>query len=435
MKILVAMSGGVDSTVAAYKLIKEGHEVIGVNFAFADTLGASPRMGELCEPTSVGATHCEPTSVGAMHCEPELEVIAKKLGIKIIYRDFRKEFREKIITSFVRDYEKGITPNPCALCNGIMKFEKLLQVMKEENCDMVATGHYANVTTIGADDIVGASTDIVGANTDIIRVNTDIVRASYASPRYCVKKSKNLQKDQSYMLYRLSQEQLSHIVFPIGDMDKNEVRRVAKDLGLSVADKKDSQDVCFISDISYQEFIKRFEFGDDYREKIARGELKEEEILSKPFFKKGEFVDTNGNVLGFHSGIINYTIGQRRGINIAFGERKFVVKIDVEKNQVVLGDNDDLLSSDFEIYDTVFSGMSEEDLSNAKSLAAKLRYRHDGTEATFVGENLGSSRMGELCEPHILKFHLTYPVRAITPGQSAVFYNDNNLIMFGGRII
>ena len=377
------MSGGVDSTVAAYKLIKEGHEVIGVNFAFADTVGASYASPHLRSYNS---------RVQATHCESELEAIAKNLGIKIIYRDFREEFREKIITSFVRDYEKGITPNPCALCNGIMKFEKLLQVMKEENCDMVATGHYANVAIIGA------------------------------SPRYCIKKSKNLQKDQSYMLYRLSQDQLSHIIFPIGDMDKDEVRKIAKDLGLSVADKKDSQDVCFISDISYQEFIKRFEFGDDYREKIARGELKEEEILSKTFFKKGEFVDTKGNVLGFHNGIINYTIGQRRGINIAFGERKFVVKIDVEKNQVVLGDNDDLLSSDFEIYDTVFSGMSEEDLSNDRTLVAKLRYRHDGTEVVY-------------CEPATLKFHLTSPVRAITPGQAAVFYDENNCIMFGGRIL
>lgn len=411
MKILVAMSGGVDSTIAAYKLIKEGHEVIGVNFVFADAAGANVDI------------------VGAKHCEPELNIIAKKLGIKIIYRDFRSDFREKIITSFVRDYENGITPNPCALCNGIMKFEKLFQVMKEEACDMIATGHYANVVAVEDASSVGAS----------LRARS---MGELCEPaRFAIKKSKNLQKDQSYMLYRLSQEQLSHIIFPIGDMDKNEVREIAKSLGLSVADKKDSQDVCFVSDISYKEFIKRFEFGDDYREKIARGELKEEEILEKPFFKKGEFVDTSGKVLGFHNGIINYTIGQRRGINIAFGERKFVVRIDVKKNQVVLGDNDDLQSSDFEIYDTVFSGMREEGLSNDKTLIAKLRYRHDGTPATLVGTdetvwaNLRDHRMSELCEPRTFKFHLSSPVRAITPGQSAVFYDENNCIMFGGRII
>ena len=396
MKVLVAMSGGVDSTIAAYLLQKQGNEVIGVNFNF------------------VGAN------------DPTLDEITKKLNIKIIYCDFRKEFHDKVITSFVRDYECGITPNPCALCNGIMKFEKLLQVMKEENCDMIATGHYANVVTVGA---------------------------SYASPavRYCIKKSKNSQKDQSYMLYRLNQDQLSHIVFPIGDMDKNEVRRFAAELGLSVANKKDSQDVCFIKDISYKEFIKRFEFGDDYKEKIARGELKETDISSLPYFRRGEFVDIDGKVLGFHEGIINYTIGQRRGINIAFGERKFVVKIDAKNNQVVLGDNSDLLSSEFQIYDIVYSGMTEDELKKGnKRLFAKLRYRHDGTECTMVVENVNNiganintvganaggahTCMGELCEPTMC-VKLVSPVRAITKGQSAVFYDENDCIMFGGRIL
>ena len=439
MKILVAMSGGVDSTVAAYLLQKQGNEVIGVNFAFA-----------------------------GVNDTTELDEIAKKLNIKIIYRDFREEFHDKVIASFVHDYECGMTPNPCALCNGIMKFEKLLQVMKEEGCDMIATGHYANVSTVGAKrNIVGADIirPTVGAKACIVGA-----QACQALPRYCVKKSKNEQKDQSYMLYRLNQEQLSHIVFPIGNMDKNEVRKVAAELGLSVADKKDSQDVCFIKDISYKEFIKRFEFGDDYKEKIARGELKEEDILSLPYFKKGEFVDTTGNVLGFHDGIINYTIGQRRGINIAFGERKFVVKIDVEKNQVVLGDNDDLQSSDFQIYDIVYSGMTAsavgakdntigadtirptvgEDttlpivgathcepvatnyVSSNKKLFAKLRYRHDGTEVATVGAS--PHRTGDSLEP-ILSVKLTEPVRAITRGQSAVFYDENGCIMFGGRIL
>ena len=397
------MSGGVDSTIAAYLLQKKGNEVVGVNFNF------------------VGANDC-----GALNCDPTLDEIAKKLNIKIIYRDFRKEFYDKVITMFVRDYESGITPNPCALCNGIMKFEKLLQVMKEENCDMIATGHYANVVTVGT---------------------------SYANPavRYCIKKSKNEQKDQSYMLYRLTQEQLSHIIFPIGDMDKNEVRRFAAELGLSVANKKDSQDVCFIKDISYKEFIKRFEFGDDYKEKIARGELKETDISSLPYFRRGEFVDIDGKVLGFHEGIINYTIGQRRGINIAFGERKFVVKIDAKNNQVVLGDNIDLLSSEFQIYDIVYSGMIEDELKKGnKRLFAKLRYRHDGTESTMVVENVNNiganintiganaggahTCMGELREPTICA-KLASPVRAITRGQSAVFYDENDCIMFGGRIL
>ena len=395
MKILVAMSGGVDSTVTAHILKKQGYEVVGVHFNF----------------------------VGGEACEPELEDIAHTLGIKIIYCDFRSEFRDKIIKSFVEDYERGITPNPCAICNATMKFEKLLEVMKEENCNMVATGHYANIDIVGADTTIGAK---------------------LASPhRYCIKKSTNQQKDQPYMLYRLNQEQLSHIIFPLSNMDKTDVRKIATELNLKVANKKDSQDVCFINDTDYKEFIKRYEFGDDYKEKIARGLLKEEEILSRPYFKKGEFVDLEGNVLGFHNGIINYTIGQRKGLNIAFGERKFVVRIDAEKNQVILGGNDDLMSSDFTIRDVVYSGHDENVIG--KKFYAKLRYRHDGTLCEIVGANacgalvgadtIRPRRMGELREPNILTCHLSSPVRAITPGQSAVFYDEDGRVMFGGIII
>ena len=415
MKVLVAMSGGVDSTVTAYLLQKAGHEVIGVNFNFT-------RRGE--------------------HCEPELEEIASKLNIKIIYKDYACEFHNKIINYFVTEYEHGHTPNPCALCNPTMKFAKLLEVMKEEGCDMIATGHYAKV---------GASTA--------------------SQLRYYIQKSSNQQKDQSYMLYRLTQEQLSHIIFPLGDMDKNDVRKIAAELGLSVANKKDSQDVCFIeaskivgddilsspvgastaSPLDYKEFIKRYEFGPDYREKIALGLLKEEDILSKSYFKKGEFVDLDGKVLGYHNGIINYTIGQRKGLNIAFGERKFVVKIDIEKNQVVLGSNDDLFSSEFKMKDVVFSGHDENIIG--KKFYAKLRYRHDGTLCEISnkgdGDNYCNKRGGHsickcepLChcngeshEPNIYTCHLLEPVRAITPGQSAVFYDEDGRVMFGGIIV
>ena len=401
------MSGGVDSTVTAYILKKEGHEVIGVNFTFVDDASASLVNSELDE-------------------------IAKKIDIKIINKDFRTEFKERVISSFVSDYEHGLTPNPCAICNNSMKFNKLLQIMKEENCDMMATGHYANV-----------------------------VHTNY----YCIKKSDNIQKDQSYMLYRLSQEQLSHIIFPIGNMNKNDVRKIACEIGLKVAEKKDSQDVCFIKNISYQEFIKRYEFGSDYKEKIASGSLKEDDIRARNYLKKGEFVDTSGNVLGFHNGIINYTIGQRKGLNIAFGERKFVANIDAEKNQVVLTDNDGLMKDYFFVSDIVFSGMDETELKSRighnstfneqnievqKTLYAKLRYRHDGTECKDFEivdfDELDkkeqdsilqykNSQNANLFSKLILKCNLMSPVRAITPGQSAVFYDEEGKVMFGGRIL
>lgn len=397
------MSGGVDSTVAAYLLKKEGHEVVGVNFNF-------------CDPTTRRGEHCESA--------PELENIAKTLNIRIIYKDFRKEFHDKIIKYFVEEYEHGRTPNPCAICNATMKFAKLLQIMREENCDKIATGHYANVTL---------------ARGKLYEPVASSRRGEHCEPLqnealYCIKKSANSQKDQSYMLYRLSQDQLSHIIFPIGNMDKNEVRNIASTLGLTVANKKDSQDVCFISNtlsapLDYKEFIKRYEFGDDYKEKIALGKLKEEDILSKPYFRKGEFVDANGNVLGFHNGIINYTIGQRKGINIAFGERKFVVNIDTEKNQVVLGNNEDLMSQNFKIKDVVFSGYSDSEESIkeliGKKFFAKLRYRHEGTLCEVVSVN----------ESFILNCHLLSSVRAITKGQSAVFYDEEGQVMLGGIIV
>ena len=364
------MSGGVDSTISAYLLKKSGHDIIGVHFNFVN-------------------------DANKISNERNLEEISKMLGINILYKDAIPEFREKIITSFVNDYKNGITPNPCAICNGLMKFEKLIEVMKETDSDMIATGHYANVSKINNNGNI----------------------------RYCIKKSKNSQKDQSYMLYRLSQEQLSHVIFPLSDMEKLEVRKIAKDLNLKVAEQKDSQDVCFIKDVDYKEFIKRFDYGDDYKERIARGELKLENLLNCDYLKKGEFVDINGKVLGFHNGIINYTIGQRKGLNIAFGERKFVVKIDKKNNQVVLGNNDDLMSDTFYINNVVFSGHDENIVG--KRFISKLRYRHDGTECDIECATDNNNTY---------KCKLLSNVRAITNGQSAVFYDKDDNIMFGGII-
>ena len=370
MKIIVGMSGGVDSTVTAYLLKKEGHEVVGANFDFAKS-----------------------------NDKKDLEAIKNSLHIKMVYKDYIDEFRKKVISEFVNDYESGITPNPCALCNSVMKFEKLMEVMKEENADMVATGHYANV----------------------VRLNDT----------YAIRKSANTKKDQSYMLYRLNQNQLSHIIFPLGDMDKTEVKIIAKNLNLKIEEKKESQDICFVNkDIDYIEFIKRYEFGDNYKENIALGKMDAKEIDALPFFKKGEFVDLNGKVLGYHDGIINYTIGQRRGINIAFGERRFVCKIDAKLNKVVLGNNEDLFSDSLMVYDIVFSGISEKNfLENFKELhpIVKVRYRHAGTRCSVSEINYENGKL-------TISIKLDEKVRAITSGQAAVFYDEDDSIIFGGRI-
>ena len=407
MKVIVGMSGGVDSTVAAYILRKQGFNVIGAYFDF------------LKKNKGDGDNYCNKRD------SADLDSIAEKLGIEIIKRDYSTEFKNKIIDRFVNDYKNGITPNPCTICNGTMKFKKLLEVMKETGASYIATGHYANVIKVEGDkNLMEPLINVQNANNTINNL------------RYCIRKSKNLQKDQSYMLYTLTQDELSHIIFPIGNMVKDEVRNAAKSLGLDVADKKDSQDVCFINNYmgenyDYKEFIKCYDFGFDYKEKIARGKLLEKEILDKPYLKPGEFVDIDGNVLGYHKGIINYTIGQRKGLNIAFGERKFVRKIDVEKNQVVLCDNNDLFSDEFYIKNIVYqktkpyiSNVINSDSAFTSPFIVKVRYRHEGTECMIKEEK----------NCNILKVKLKEKVRAITPGQAAVFYDNNGDICFGGEI-
>lgn len=378
MKVLVGMSGGVDSTVTAYLLKQKGYEVIGVNFDF---LNQNPTENE------------ENANIKDLHNIEEF------LGIKIYYKNYAKEFSEKVIKYFVDSYKNGLTPNPCAMCNGKMKFKKLIDLMNEFGCDMIATGHYANIAHIKEND----------------------------KDLYCIKKSQNKNKDQSYFLYNLSYLQLSHIIFPIGDMDKNDVRRIAREIGLVVAEKKESQDVCFLggaTGIDYKEFIKKYDFGENYHEDIALGKLSEKDMSSKNYLRKGEFVDSDGTVLGYHNGIINYTIGQRKGLNIAFGERKFVKSIDATTNKIVLCDNDDLYSNSFSFTDVNSQLLYGTDIIDyKKDIYVKVRYRHEGTKCSI-------KRVGDIyvCE-------LDSPVRAITKGQAAVFYDTDDRILFGGVIL
>lgn len=372
MKVLVGISGGVDSAITSYLLKKNGYDVIGLYMNF-----------------------CENDMEKLSLIKTKIQNISDKLDIKIIYKDYKKEFKDLVIDYFVSEYKKGATPNPCVFCNGMMKFKKLLETKNELNIDKIATGHYANINKI--------------------------------NDRFCIRKSKNEKKDQSYMLYTLSQEEIKDLILPLSDENKNEIREIATSLNLKVANEKDSQDICFIKDIDYKEFLKQYEFGEDYKDKIAQGLLSNDDIMKHPYFKKGEFIDKKGKVLGYHNGIVSYTIGQRKGLGIAFSERLFVNNIDVNNNKITLGNNEDLYSDSFKVKDIICQGLDEKIMDtidfNDMIFTVKLRYRHDGTKCIV-------KKYGD-----ILDCRLNEKVRAITKGQAAVFYDENESIMFGGTIV
>lgn len=358
MKIVVGLSGGVDSGTAAYILKNEGHTVLAVSMIVFDT-ESSRREIEYAKK------------------------LANDLGIEHRVVDKTKEFREKVLDRFVFDYKNGRTPNPCAICNREIKFNMLIDIMKELNYDHIATGHYANIV--------------------------------FENGRYSIKKSENAKKDQSYLLYNLTQEQLSKIIFPIANMDKSKTREIAYKFNQNLSEKKDSLDLCFVKNMDYKEFINRYEYGDDYREKIALGELNIEN-------KIGEVVDMDGKILGYHNGIMNFTIGQRKGVNIAAGSKKYVVEINSEENRVVLGDDSDLYSDKFLVDELNCQGIDEIKDSIDYEFDCKIRYRDKGSKCILRKEN-----DKYLCI-------LEKKARAITKGQSAVFYR-NNLTMCGGIIV
>ncbi len=358
MKVVVGLSGGVDSGTTAYILKNAGHSVFAVSMIVFDT-DSSKREVEYAKK------------------------LACDLGIEHRVVDKTKEFKEKVLDRFVLDYKSGRTPNPCAICNREIKFNMLLDVMREINYDYIATGHYANVV--------------------------------FENSRYSIKKSENTKKDQSYLLYNLTQEQLSKVIFPIANMDKSKTREIANTFNSDLSKKRDSLDLCFVKDMDYKEFINRYEYGDDYREKIAKGELN----IDK---KIGEVVDTKGKVMGYHNGIMNFTIGQRKGVNIAAGSKKYVVEINSEENKVVLGDDMDLYSDRFFVDELNCQGIDEIKNSVDYKFICKIRYRDEGSPCILRKEN-----DKYLCI-------LEKKVRAITKGQSAVFYKDN-LTMCGGIIV
>lgn len=350
--VVVGMSGGVDSSVAALILKEQGYNVIGVTMQIWQE--------EDYENASENGGCCGLSAVD------DARRIAKQIGIPYYVMNFRREFQEKVIDYFVEEYRRGRTPNPCIACNRYIKWEALLHRALEIGADYIATGHYGKIVKL-------------------------------ENGRYSVAKSASIKKDQSYVLYNLTQEELAHTIFPLYGYEKEEVRKIAEDNNLGVAHKKDSQDICFVPDKDYASFIER------------------ETGIKCP---EGRFVDKDGRFLGENKGIIHYTVGQRKGLGISFGEPRFVTAIYPEENSVVLGSAEDLMVTRVKVDDV--NMMSVAEITEPISCTGKLRYSQKDMPCTIIPGPEGSV-FAEFDEP----------VRAATPGQSAVFYKDD-VILCGG---
>jgi tRNA-specific 2-thiouridylase len=346
-RVVVAMSGGVDSSVAAALLQEDGFEVIGVTMCFNLPDSVSKR----------------PSCCGIQGIE-DARRVAHKLGIKHYVLNFGRLLEEKIIQDFCRQYLKGNTPNPCVRCNQYLKFDALLKKAFSLDADFLATGHYARIIK---------------------------------KRDFFLAKAKDKFKDQSYFLYRIGRKQLKHILFPLGNLTKQEVREKARKFNLPVADKLASQEICFLPDADYREFLKKRIDAD---------------------IKSGSIVDKKGNILGEHKGIAFYTIGQREGLGIAMGYPVYVSRINASRNEITVGEKEDASAKEFTVKEINFLGQP---VKKKVVLKVKIRYNHREAAAEI--------------QPYKNRIKVCFkkPQFAITPGQSAVFYSGDKVI--GGGII
>ena len=370
-RALIAMSGGVDSSVAAASMLREGYECIGITMQLYDN---ATYYGE--DTQAGGRTCC------SLDDTEDAKRVCEVLGIDHYVANFRDAFSQCVIRKFTDCYSRGITPNPCIDCNRYLKFDRLMKRAAELGCDTVVTGHYARVTQ------------------------------NPATGEYELHKGADPAKDQSYVLYMLSHEQLKAIRLPIGELNKDETRRIADEYGFVNSHKPDSQDICFIPD------------GD------TRGFLRRQNVTCKP----GHFVTEDGAVLGEHTGICDYTIGQRKGLGIPGLHPWYVKSINADTNEIVLSDNDALFGRELTATDVCWTYASGSPDTDEIRCRARIRYHHKEADATvYIIHNNDTQTDVEDRSCSRVRVMFDEPQRAITPGQAVVFYDGDRVL--GGATI